>query len=545
MSRTRRSRRSRVAEERYAAAGLQAAPARLGGRPLQRSGSLLTVTLLSAAMVSGGTKTASASADPHAQQAGCTCVASAADSRGAASDRAHSQQPAVRGNGNGQGQDRRGPQDQHEPQGKAYGQQTTPVAPVQEPPGPSVRRRHGDRNGGAQHGSGLAHGHQGNGPTASPSHTAGSSRAQRMGPGPPPWAAASGRASLSRRVTTPTAAAPAVMGPAPTPPATASSAATGQPARAPRMARRHSGSSHGARRHVRTKSPRHGSRRVARVGARARGARSARARAARASASPARGSGSGSGGDGQPKTRPGSGAAHGSSVLSAPQALSRTIERLVRVIPTAIWLALLAAVTLAAAAAAAAVLASRRGRRHARAIVAAERTAATDPLTGVLNRRGFGGAVERELARARRHGHPFALAYLDVRGLKSVNDSDGHLVGDELIKQVAGLLRDCARAGDVVGRLGGDEFALLLAEQSANGAARVADRLREHVPARRAAVGTDVRWDLTVGTASYPEDGTSFQTLLSVADRRLYAQRGIQLNPIEKTSELTAAPTGA
>ena len=117
MSRTRRSRRSRVAEKRNAATGLRAAPARLGGGPLQRAGSLFTVMLVSAAMVSGGTKTASASADPHAQQAGCTCVASAADSRGAASDRAHSRQPAVRGNGNGQGQDGRGPQNQHQPQG--------------------------------------------------------------------------------------------------------------------------------------------------------------------------------------------------------------------------------------------------------------------------------------------------------------------------------------------------------------------------------------------------------------------------------------------
>jgi diguanylate cyclase (GGDEF)-like protein len=228
-----------------------------------------------------------------------------------------------------------------------------------------------------------------------------------------------------------------------------------------------------------------------------------------------------------------------------PLALPRTVERLVRVVPTAVWLALLAAVTLAGAAAAAAILAGRRARRHARAIATMERAAATDPLTGVLNRRGFGEAVERELARARRHDRPFALAYIDVRGLKAVNDSDGHLVGDELIKEVANLLRDCARTGDVVGRLGGDEFALLLAEQSAEGAASVADRLRAYVPARRAALGTDIPWDLTIGTASYPEDGESFPTLLSVADRRLYAQRGIQLGPIAQARTLTATATGA
>jgi diguanylate cyclase (GGDEF)-like protein len=217
-------------------------------------------------------------------------------------------------------------------------------------------------------------------------------------------------------------------------------------------------------------------------------------------------------------------------LLSAPLALPRALEKVVRAIPTWVWLAQLAAASLAAAAAAAAALtATRRARRQQRAIEAVERTAATDPLTGVLNRRGFDEAVERELAHARRHGRPLALAYLDIRGLKAVNDTQGHLVGDELIKQVAGLLRECARAEDLVGRLGGDEFGLVLAEQSAENAAIVQARLRAQLPARRAAIGTDLPWDLTIGTAAYPDDGESLPALLSVADRRLYAQRGIEL----------------
>lgn len=221
--------------------------------------------------------------------------------------------------------------------------------------------------------------------------------------------------------------------------------------------------------------------------------------------------------------------AAGVGLLSAPLALPRAIEKVIGVIPTWVWLALLAAAVLAAAAATAALIATRRAQRQARAIEAVQRAAATDPLTGVLNRRGFDEAVERELARARRHGRPLALAYLDVRGLKAVNDTEGHLVGDELIRQVAGLLRDCARAGDLVGRLGGDEFGLVLAEQPADSAAIVKARLRAQLPARRAAIGTDLPWDVTIGTAAYPDDGESLPTLLSVADRRLYAQRGIEL----------------
>lgn len=129
--------------------------------------------------------------------------------------------------------------------------------------------------------------------------------------------------------------------------------------------------------------------------------------------------------------------------------------------------------------------AGRRGRREARAIAGAEQAPANDLPTAVLNRRGFDEAVERELARARRHDRPVALGYLDVRGLMAVNDGERQVVGDELITQVAGLVRDCARAGDVAGWLGGDEFGLVLAERGAEGAAMVRGRLRAQLRTRQ------------------------------------------------------------
>ena len=142
----------------------------------------------------------------------------------------------------------------------------------------------------------------------------------------------------------------------------------------------------------------------------------------------------------------------------------------------------------------------RRVRAQASAIAEVSAAALTDPLTGVLNRRGFTEAMERELARARRYGRPFVLAYVDVRGLKAVNDTEGHLAGDELLKGVAGLLHDSARADDVVGRLGGDELGLLLAEQTADHAEVVTDRIQSLIPERRAgawpghALGADDRY---------------------------------------------------
>jgi diguanylate cyclase (GGDEF)-like protein len=214
---------------------------------------------------------------------------------------------------------------------------------------------------------------------------------------------------------------------------------------------------------------------------------------------------------------------------SVRQPAPDVIERFVGVVPQELWIALGGALLLAAAGVGVALRSGWLARRRAGQFAAVSAAALTDPLTGVLNRRGFLDAAERELARARRYGRPFALAYADVRGLKAVNDTEGHLAGDKLLQQAAGLLAASARADDLVGRIGGDELALLLPEQSADGATSLTNRIRDELPARRQSSGIEARWDLTVGTAVYPEDGESIEQLLEVADRRLYEQRGISL----------------
>jgi diguanylate cyclase (GGDEF)-like protein len=214
-----------------------------------------------------------------------------------------------------------------------------------------------------------------------------------------------------------------------------------------------------------------------------------------------------------------------STVPVAAQALVQFVNR----IPEWVWIALAALATATAVSLGVAFRNGRRVRAQASAIAEVSAAALTDPLTGVLNRRGFTEAMERELARARRYGRPFVLAYVDVRGLKAVNDTEGHLAGDELLKGVAGLLHDSARADDVVGRLGGDELGLLLAEQSADAAQVVTDRIQSQIPEARARLGLATPWGLTIGTAAYPEDGETFNDMLATADRRLYEQRGIEL----------------
>ena len=198
-------------------------------------------------------------------------------------------------------------------------------------------------------------------------------------------------------------------------------------------------------------------------------------------------------------------------------------------VPIGVWIALAAALALAATGGVATAVTGQRSRRQAATLAAVSAQALTDPLTGVLNRRGFLDALERELARARRYDRQVALAYIDVRGLKAVNDSEGHLAGDQLLREAAGMLEDSARADDVVGRIGGDELALLLGEQSNDGARVVAKRIKGQVPARRAMLRLRQPWDLTIGTASYPADGETVDELLAAADRRLYEQRGIAI----------------
>jgi diguanylate cyclase (GGDEF)-like protein len=209
--------------------------------------------------------------------------------------------------------------------------------------------------------------------------------------------------------------------------------------------------------------------------------------------------------------------------------VSTVIAKFINVIPTGVWIALGVALALAAVAGAAALRSTRRARRNTGEIAAVTAAALTDPLTGLLNRRGFIEAAERELDRARRYDHPLALAFVDIRGLKAVNDTEGHLAGDRVLGEVSMLLRESARTNDLVGRIGGDELAVLLAEQSADGAEAMIQRVRAQIPASRASLGVVTAWDVTIGTSSFPQDGATFEQLLDAADRRLYKQRGIDL----------------
>jgi diguanylate cyclase (GGDEF)-like protein len=146
--------------------------------------------------------------------------------------------------------------------------------------------------------------------------------------------------------------------------------------------------------------------------------------------------------------------------------------------------------------------------------------ASTDPLTGLVNRRGLAAAYARELELHQRSGRPFSLLVADLDRFKQINDGLGHKAGDRALLEVAELLRAQVRAVDTAARIGGDEFALLLSEADDVLAAAVAERLDAAVHAHAEREG----WPggMSIGVSVSNTDGVSLDDLLRHADSRLY-----------------------
>ncbi|HET7529564.1 MAG TPA: GGDEF domain-containing protein [Mycobacteriales bacterium] len=159
-----------------------------------------------------------------------------------------------------------------------------------------------------------------------------------------------------------------------------------------------------------------------------------------------------------------------------------------------------------------------------------ESQATRDPLTGLPNRAGFNEVLGHEISSSERTAPP-ALLLIDLDGFKGVNDTDGHLAGDAVLRGVAGVLVDVARTSDVACRLGGDEFAIVLPRTSQRQAMAVARRLLSAARAAGSLASPHARVTLSIGIGWLP-DARSVDELVAVADAALYRVKGAGGNAV-------------
>jgi diguanylate cyclase (GGDEF)-like protein len=149
--------------------------------------------------------------------------------------------------------------------------------------------------------------------------------------------------------------------------------------------------------------------------------------------------------------------------------------------------------------------------------------ASTDPLTGLLNRRGFNTALESELDRSERNGQPFSLLRGDLDLFKDFNDALGHQAGDDALLAIGGMLEDDRRRIDAAARIGGEEFALVLPETDQHEAYLVAERLRMRIAQLLA--DEPVPMTISFGVATYPVHASTDDGLIRAAGDALYAAK--------------------
>jgi diguanylate cyclase (GGDEF)-like protein/PAS domain S-box-containing protein len=147
--------------------------------------------------------------------------------------------------------------------------------------------------------------------------------------------------------------------------------------------------------------------------------------------------------------------------------------------------------------------------------------AAKDALTGLGNYRHLVETVDGEIMRSERTAREFALLFLDLDGLKQINDRFGHLVGSQALCRLADVLCICSRKVDTPARFGGDEFALVLPETGFVPAKLVAQRICDNLSTD----GREPKLSVSIGVAIYPADGNNVDSLLGAADAALYAMK--------------------
>jgi len=161
---------------------------------------------------------------------------------------------------------------------------------------------------------------------------------------------------------------------------------------------------------------------------------------------------------------------------------------------------------------------------NARLHLAVSNQAMSDTLTGLPNRRALDARMDNEVQRSARYGRPFAVLMMDLDGFKSINDTWGHLFGDQVLYELAQFLNGNLRSTDFLARYGGDELTMILPESDINAASQVGDKIHQRLAAFQITQpdGSPRNLGISGGISVYPRHGRSASDLLRAADEALY-----------------------
>jgi diguanylate cyclase (GGDEF)-like protein len=180
--------------------------------------------------------------------------------------------------------------------------------------------------------------------------------------------------------------------------------------------------------------------------------------------------------------------------------------------------------------------------QNAHSFERAKQMADVDGLTGVFNRRHLEKRIVGEIERLARYGHGMAILMVDIDHFKRINDEFGHMLGDEVLRQISQLMTQHLRKADIICRYGGEEFAILLPETVGESAVGVADKLRKKIE-QFSFPGVARPVTISVGVADYPAHGQNRDELVRAADEALYSAKQAGRNRVMAWAARTAATT--
>ena len=156
-----------------------------------------------------------------------------------------------------------------------------------------------------------------------------------------------------------------------------------------------------------------------------------------------------------------------------------------------------------------------------------------DSLTGLYNRKHLMETLEKEVNRSQRHSHSFAFLVIDIDHFKKYNDTYGHLAGDEVLRRLASVFTESIRSSDYAARYGGEEFIIILPETGTEQGVEAAERIRNKVAEEKfGAEGESIKVTISVGVASYPENGEDAESVIRTADAALYEAKELGRNRV-------------